>query len=104
MEIDVSFYTDIFEKEAYWISLANDNLLNIYYINGTDGLKDFYTNKLNALNNINKPKTIFIIDMIKEILREIELLTNTYNSGQDISINKLIDLFITNQLTNKKSN
>ena len=106
MEIDTSFYTEIFEKEAYWISLTHNNLLNTYYINGNDGLKDFYQKKLSILEIVKeeKPNTKFIIDMIKSILNEIESITNLYNSGEDININKLVDLFITNQLTNKKSN
>ena len=104
MDIDVKFYTDIFDKELYWTDLASKNLLNIYYINGTDGLKDFYIEKLNILSNINKPKIKFIIDMINEILDEINVLTDTYNSGKDININNLVSLFIINQITNKKSN
>ena len=42
--------------------------------------------------------------MINEILNEINILTDTYNNGNDININKLVDLFIINQITNKKSN
>ena len=106
MEVDVSFYTEIFEKEAYWISLTRNNLLNTYYINGNDGLKEFYQKKLSILEEIKneKPNVIFIINMIKNILNEIESITNLYNSGEEININLLVNLFITNQLTNKKSN
>lgn len=103
MFVDVSFYTDIFEKELYWISLANKNLLNIYYINGEDGLKDFYINKLNLLEAItNKPRILFIKEIIKEILEEIDNITSIYNSGSDIDIKKLTDLFLVNQLTNNE--
>ena len=42
--------------------------------------------------------------MIEDILKEIDKLTYTYNEGEDINIDSLIDLFIINQLTNKKSN
>ena len=104
MYVDYNFYTDIFEKELYWSDLASKNLLNVYYINGTDGLKDFYTKKLEILSQVtDKPRINIFIEMINEILKEIETLTETYNSGQDIDINNLSDLFIINQITNKKS-
>lgn len=105
MELDVSFYEEIFKKELYWSDLASKNLLNIYYINGVDGLKDFYLSKLDILNNINnKPKINMFINIINEILDEINSLTDEYDSGKNININKLVDLFIINQITNKKSN
>ena len=105
MSFGIEFYDDIFEKETYWTELASKNLLNIYYINGTDGLKDFYLKKLSILSEVNnKPKIKFIIEMIEDILKEIDKLTYTYNEGEDINIDSLIDLFIINQLTNKKSN
>ena len=104
MYVDYNFYTDIFEKELYWSDLANKNLLNVYYINGTDGLKDFYTKKLEVLTQVtDRPRINIFIEMINEILKEIEILTETYNSGKDIDINNLSDLFIINQITNKKS-
>lgn len=105
MVLDVSFYNNIFDKELYWTELANKNLLNIYYINGVDGLKDFYLEKLDILNSIkDKPKLKIFIDMINDILDEINNLTKDNNEGKDINVKKLVNLFIINQITNKKSN
>lgn len=105
MKFDVSFYTEIFDKEAYWETLSDEGLLNIYYINGPDGLKDFYIKKLDILKSINnKEKIKFIINMIDDILKKIDDLTITYNSGNEIDIKELTNLFISNQITNKKSN
>ena len=105
MELDVSFYEEIFKKELYWTDLASKNLLNVYYINGVDGLKDFYLEKLEVLNSINdRPKLEIFINIINEILDEIDSITNKYNNSEDIDINKLVSLFIVNQITNKKSN
>ena len=102
MKFDVSFYTEIFDKEAYWETLSDEGLLNIYYINGPDGLKDFYIKKLEILKSINnKEKIKFIIDMINDILTEIDNLTTIYNSGKEIDMKELTGLFISNQITNK---
>ncbi len=105
MKFDVSFYTEIFDKEAYWETLSDEGLLNIYYINGPDGLKDFYIKKLDILKSVsNKENIKFIINMINDILTEIDNLTTIYNSGKEIDIKELTNLFIINQITNKKSN
>lgn len=105
MVLDVSFYNNIFDKELYWTDLASKNLLNIYYINGVDGLKDFYLEKLEVLKSINnKPKLNMFIDMINDIVDEIDNLTKDNNEGKDINVKKLVNLFIINQITNKKSN
>ena len=45
MALNNNFYGEIFEKEFYCSQLAERNLLNIYYLDGKNGLKEFYENK-----------------------------------------------------------
>ena len=103
MKLDINFYTEIFEKETSWIEMIKDNLLNVYYLNGDGGLTQFYKNKYDVLFNEykknNNDRLLFFMDMIKNILDEINKLTETYNSGKDINMDKLRGLFITNQIT-----
>ena len=49
MKLDYSFYTEIFEKEKSWSEMISNNLLNIYYINGEDGITEFYKERYNTL-------------------------------------------------------
>lgn len=103
MKLNTNFYIEIFEKETSWIEMIKDNLLNIYYLNGDGGITQFYKEKYEVLVNEykknNNEKLLFFINMIKDILDEINKLTEIYNSGQDISMDRLQSLFIVNQIT-----
>lgn len=103
MELNADFYTELFEKEASWTEMIEDKLLNIYYINGDDGITELYKKKyevlVNAYKKSNNEKLLFFVNMIKDILDEINRLTLEYNSGKDIDLTKLSSLFIINQIT-----
>ena len=103
MELNTDFYTELFEKEASWAGMIEDKLLNIYYINGEDGITELYKKKYEVLFNEykknNNERLLFFMEMIKDILDEINKLTETYNSGKDINLNRLSSLFIINQIT-----
>lgn len=104
MALNKDFYEEIFDKEIYWTDLANKKLLNIYYLNGNGGIKEFYINKRNNLQaefEINQNLTLkFFIDIIDSILIEINSLTENYNKGINIEIDSLTNLFIINQMSN----
>ena len=103
MELNANFYVELFEKEASWSEMIESNLLNVYYINGEDGITELYKKKYEVLVNeykkSNNEKLLFFINMIKDILDEINRLTLEYNSGKDIGFETLSNLFIINQIT-----
>lgn len=103
MKLDTNFYTEIFEKEVSWSDMIKDKLLNVYYFNSENGLIPFYKERYEVLVNEykknNNEKLLFFINMIKDILDEINKLTIEYNSGKDVSMDKLSSLFIINQIT-----
>lgn len=104
MALNNNFYKEIFEKEQYWIELANKNLLNIYYLNGKNGIKEFYLTKKRELELEYKLTNNDIIkqflEIINNIINEIEYLTNEYRSGELIDMNSLVNLFLYNQMNN----
>lgn len=104
MALTKKFYEEIFEKEVYWTDLAQTNLLNIYYLNGKNGIKDFYIKKRNDLTfeyESNKNVVLkFFIDMIDQILLKIESLTKNYENNINIDIVELTNLFLINQMSN----
>lgn len=104
MALNNNFYNEIFEKEKYWIELASKNLLNIYYLNGKNGIKGFYLNKKMELEleyKLDRNDIIGkILDIINGIIGEIEYLTDEYRNGELIDINSLVNLFLYNQMNN----
>ena len=46
MALSSNFYKELFKKEKYWTELAQKGLLNIYYLDGKDGIKEFVNYKL----------------------------------------------------------
>lgn len=104
MALNNNFYNEIFENEKYWIELANKKLLNIYYLNGKNGLKEFYVNKKKELELEYKLTNNDIIkqflDIINSIIREMEYLTDEYRKGELIDMNSLVNLFLYNQMNN----
>jgi len=113
MALNNNFYDEIFEKEKYWIELASKNLLNIYYLNGRNGIKEFYLNKKKELSLEYKLTNNEImgkfLEIINNILSHIDYLTDEYRNGELININSLVNLFLYNQMNNnvnenKKSN
>lgn len=104
MALSNNFYEDIFNKEKYWMTLAKQQFLNIYYLNGKDGLKQFYEKKRIELENECKISNNVIIknflEVINNIIFKIEKLTKDYKEGKTIDINSLIPLFLYNQMNN----
>lgn len=104
MALKRDFYEEIFKKEIYWTELAPKNLINIYYINGRDGIKDFYKQKREELQKeyqINQSEVLkLFLNMINEIILEIDSLTKNYENGITIDITALINLFLINQMNN----
>lgn len=104
MALKENFYTEIFEKEKYWLQLANNKLLNIYYINGKNGIRDFYFNAKGELeqeyqqngNQIIKG----ILDSINKIIEKIDFITLEHTKGKDIDSNSIVNLFLSNQMNN----
>lgn len=105
MALDNNFYTEIFEKEIYWTDLVDKNLLNVYYLNGKNGLKDFYIKKLEKLKYeyslTNNEMLKKILDIINNIINEIDDITIRYKRGNKININSLPKLFLVNKMNNK---
>lgn len=101
-----NIYEEIFEKEKYLIELANHRLLNVYYLTGNDGLKEFYLEKLSKFeneyekNNIIKEVTI----IIKNIIDKIDELINSHNIGNKVDANTISKYFLYNQMNSKLSN
>lgn len=113
MALNNNFYDEIFEKEKYWIELASKNLLNIYYLNGKNGIKEFYLNKQKELSleyRLTKNEIMGkFLQIINNILSHIDYLTDEYRNGELIDMNSLVNLFLYNQMNNnvnetKKSN
>lgn len=104
MALNNNFYNDIFEKEKYWTELANKNLLNIYYLNGKDGLKEFYLIKKEELeyeyNLTNNDIIGRFLNIVNEILTQIELMTKEYREGKKINMDLLSKTFLVNQMNN----
>lgn len=104
MALSNNFYNDIFEKEKYWMELINHGLLNIYYLNGEGGIKEFYLNKMEKLeyeyestgNQIIKN----FLELINNIINQIDYLTNEYRQGELIDMKSLSTLFLHNQINN----
>lgn len=107
MALSNNFYDDIFNKEKYWSQLINQGLLNIYYLNGKGGIKEFYLDKKKKLeyeyelagNQIIKN----FLELINNIINQIDYLTNEYRHGKLIDMSSLLNLFLHNQMNNNIS-
>ena len=101
MYLSDDFCKQIFENEKKWIDLASRKLLNIYYLNGKDGMKDFYTSKKKELekNSSNSKMAKKLVGMLDDVLNKIESITESYKSGNEININELVNLFLIYKLS-----
>lgn len=106
MALSENFYNEIFEKEKYWTELANRKLLNIYYLNGKDGIKEFYLDKKAKLEQeyTNDQMIGKFLSIIDNIISKIDSLTLDYRRGNPIDINSIITLFLHNQMNNQVKN
>lgn len=104
MALSNNFYEEIFNKEKYWMALAKQHFLNIYYLNGKDGLRQFYESKKIELENECSVSNNIIIknflEVVNNIILKIDELTKNYKEGKVIDINSLIPLFLYNQMNN----
>lgn len=102
MALNDNFYTDIFEKEKYCIELINKGLLNIYYLQGNNGLKKYYIEKKKELNKQydSNPNEILkkILDIITQIINKINNMEIEFRAGKEINFNNLSDLFLYTQM------
>lgn len=98
-----NIYEEIFEKEKYLTELTNHKLLNTYYLTGSDGLKEFYIDKLNKLENEYEKNNIIkeIIIVIKEIIEKIDEFINSYNNGNEVDVNSIYKYFLYNKMNSK---
>ena len=101
MALKQDFYGEIFKNEEYWPELANEKLLNVYYL---AKLKDFYISKKEDLERESKSSNNTIIlnflQIINSIINQIDLVTNEYRQGKNIDINSITKLFLSNQMKN----
>ena len=108
MALNNNFYSEIFEKELYWTELAKKNLLNIYYLNGKNGLKEFYEKKRIELSKeyqlTNNPIQAQFLEIINNIINKIETLSIDYRNGKNININSLVNIFLSSQMNNNSLN
>ncbi len=97
MTLNDSFFNEILEKEKYWMELADKKLLNVYYLNGKGGIKDFYLDRIEKIEQMpDDNKTI--LNSINNIISKIDSLTLDYRRGNPIDLNSLIILFLSNQV------
>lgn len=108
MALNNNFYNEIFENEKYWTELASKKLLNIYYFNGKNGIREFYIKKRLELDKeyqvTQNPIQGQFLNNIINIIKKIETLTREYREGKNININSLVDLFLYNQMNNNLTN
>ena len=108
MALVKNFYDDIFKLENNLIILIKSNLLNIYYLNGKNSVRNFYYNKYQELlNEYNLTKNEFLLQflvIIREIIERIDSLTLNYRMGNKVDFNELIPLFLSNKMNNVESN
>lgn len=97
MTLNDSFFNEILEKEKYWMELADKKLLNVYYLNGKGGIRDFYLDRIEKIEQMpDDNKTI--LNSINNIISKIDSLTLDYRRGNPIDLNSLIILFLSNQV------
>lgn len=107
MNLNDNFCKEIFKREKEWIDLSNRNLLNIYYINGKNGLKEFYSMKKSELQNnysANSKVVKEILDLINDIINKIDSITKEYREGKKVDLDSLINLFLLYKLNDCKNN
>ena len=105
MNLNDDFCKEIFKREKEWINLANKNLLNVYYINGRNGLREFYeSKKIELQENYSATSKLVktITDMINNILLKIDVVTNEHKDGKRIDMKCITDLFLLYQLNDNK--
>jgi len=105
MNLNDDFCKEIFKREKEWINLANKNLLNVYYINGRNGLREFYeSKKVELQENYSATSKLVktITDMINNILLKIDFVTNEHKDGKRIDMKCITDLFLLYQLNDNK--
>lgn len=105
MNLNDDFCKEIFKREKEWINLANKNLLNVYYINGRNGLREFYeSKKIELQENYSATSKLVktMTDMINNILLKIDFVTNEHKDGKRIDMKCITDLFLLYQLNDNK--
>jgi len=105
MNLNDDFCKEIFKREKEWINLANKNLLNVYYINGRNGLREFYeSKKVELQENYSATSKLVktITGMINNILLKIDYVTNEHKDGKRIDMKCITDLFLLYQLNDNK--
>lgn len=104
MALKKGFYDEIFDSEEKWDSLIKSNLLNIIYCNLE--LKPFYLSKKEELVHeyeiTNNAIIKQVLDIINNIISEIDVTYEKYNSGESVDINYLSSLFLINQMRNSE--
>lgn len=104
MALSSNFYKELFKKEKYWTELAQKGLLNIYYLDGKDGIKEFYEMKKSELKeelSLNKnPILSNFLSIINDILAKIDQMSSDHRNGKEVDILSLTTLFLANQMDN----
>ncbi len=102
--MDKNFYTDIFKLESNLTKLIKSNLLNVYYLNGKESVRDFYYRKYQKLlSDYNLTKNEFLLqflEIIKEIIEKIDYLTISYKTGSKVDMTELLPLLFSNRINN----
>ena len=102
--LDKNFYTDIFKLESNLTKLIKSNLLNVYYLNGKESVRDFYYRKYQKLlSDYNLTKNEFLLqflEIIKEIIEKIDYLTISYKTGSKVDMTELLPLLFSNRINN----
>lgn len=104
MALSSNFYKELFKKEKYWTELAQKGLLNIYYLDGKDGIKKFYEIKKAELEeelSLNQnPILSNFLSIINDILAKIDEMSSDYRNGKEVDILSLTTMFLANQMDN----
>ena len=104
MALSSNFYKELFKKEKYWTELAQKGLLNIYYLDGKDGIKKFYEIKKAELEeelSLNQnPILSNFLSIINDILAKIDKMSSDYRNGKEVDILSLTTMFLANQMDN----
>lgn len=102
MALKSNFYDEIFTNEKRWIELINQNLLNSIYCNLV--LKPFYEAKKKELEQEYKLTGNKIIEQmiiaINNIITQINIFESQYKSSQNVKMQFILPLFLTNQMNN----
>ena len=105
MTMNNSIYDEILKKEKKWSNLISLGLLNVYSLKCKNGIQEFYLDCSEKIRNqniqINNLSTSKVLELINAIIIKINHIIVNYESGKNVDITELLDLFLINQINKK---